>query len=129
MSPRDEAELLDQTIKLAQLNRWAVCHFRPAKTRSGWRTAIQGHIGFPDIVLARAGVVLLRELKGPKGRLAPEQADWARQISGEPHWSEQRFTARLSERATALFDVWRPDDWEPLIIPVLTAGQAARRPA
>jgi len=120
VSPRNETELLDQTVELAILNRWAVCHFRPARTRTGWRTAIQGHIGFPDIVISRRGVTLFRELKGPKGSLSPEQRDWARQINGDPHWTELGRRVDDSVR-TDLFDVWRPADFEPLIVPTLTA--------
>lgn len=118
MPPRNETELLDQTIELAMLNRWAVCHFRPARTRSGWRTAIQGHIGFPDLVLARNGAVLFRELKGPKGALSPEQRDWARQIVGS---SGPVTTPPDGWRMLAVFDLWRPADWDALIVPTLTA--------
>jgi hypothetical protein len=103
------------------LNRWACCHFRPARTGTGWRTAIQGHTGFPDIVLARAGVVLLRELKGPKGALSPEQRDWARQI--DPAWGTPA-VAGGAHRVWSAFDLWRPADWDTLIIPTLTARQS-----
>ena len=120
---RTEQELLDATIDLAMLNRWAVCHFRPARTRTGWRTAVQGHIGFPDLVLSRSGVVLFRELKGPKGALSPEQRDWARQL--DPAWRGEAGERVRGPAGVPAFDVWRPDDWEPLIVPTLTARRAA----
>ena len=120
MSPRNEQELLDDTIDLAMRCKWACCHFRPARTRRGWRTAIQGHIGFPDLVLARAGVVLFRELKGDRGRLSSEQRDWGKQI--DPWWwGEVGSSERL---VLGAFDVWRPSDWTPLIVPTLTARAA-----
>lgn len=119
MSPRSEQELLDQTIQLATLQGWLVHHDRPARTAHGWRTAVQGHAGFPDLVLARSGVVLIRELKGPAGHLASAQIDWASELTGEG-WVG-RNTYRLAERRTALFDIWRPEDFEPLIVPTLTA--------
>lgn len=80
MPPRTEQELLDQTVELARICRWAVTHARPARTSKGFRTAIQGHPGAPDLLLARNGVVWLWELKGPTGRLTSEQRDWARQL-------------------------------------------------
>lgn len=115
-----EAQFLDRVVDLAERTGWAVHHDRPAR-RAGakWATAIQGHAGFPDLVLARRGVVLFRELKGYQasgriGRLSSEQRDWAAQLAGparyEPH-----------DRLTALFDVWTPDDWDPVIVPTLTA--------
>jgi hypothetical protein len=120
MTPRSEQELLDATVDLAMHCRWAVCHFRPARTRTGFRTAIQGHAGFPDLVLARNGVVLFRELKGydSRGRLGkvtPEQRDWAKQIA--PGWTPG---GAEMPRQVPLFDVWTPDDW-PLILATLTA--------
>lgn len=125
-----EEDLLAATIKLAWDWRWACCHFRPARTRKGYRTPIQGHKGFPDLVLAKGGVLLLRELKGPKGRVQGEQLDWGQQI--QPEWSERltrdiaaRCEPRLAfeYRSQLRFDVWRPVDWEPLIIPTLTASR------
>jgi hypothetical protein len=102
-----------------------VHHDRPAR-RAGnnWATAIQGHAGFPDLVLARAGVVLFRELKGydkngRMGRLSSEQRDWATQLTQPDD--------ELVERAGWQFDVWTPDDW-PLIVATLTA-KAERRTA
>lgn len=117
MSPRNEQELLDQTIQLAMLNRWAVMHQRPARTRNGYRTAIQGHAGFPDLVLARRGQTLFRELKGPHGKLTPEQRDWARQLA--PLWRED---VEEDWRTSCRFDIWRPQDWVTLIVPTLTVS-------
>lgn len=134
MAPRTERELLDAVVDLAEHCRWAVHHDRPARTGAGWRTAIQGAAGFPDLVLARGGVVLFRELKGfdvrgRMGRLSSEQRDWGEQLC--PGWKRARDMAAgeadQSWRRDLDFDVWTPDDWDPLIVPTLTAK--ARVPA
>ena len=124
MTPRTEQQLLDATVDLAMHCGWAVHHDRPAR-RAGhrWATAIQGHAGFPDLVLARRGVVLFRELKGYQangrlGRLSSEQRDWGRQI--DPAWPGSVPRHDCHERRTLPFDVWTPDDW-PLIVATLTA--------
>jgi hypothetical protein len=96
-----EAPFVDRVVDLAKRTGWLVTHFRPARTQRGYRTAIQGHKGFPDVVLARDGVVLFRECKTDTGRLAPEQRAWL---------------AALPDAA-----VWRPRDWDDVIVPTLTA--------
>jgi hypothetical protein len=131
MAPRTEAELLDATIDLATHCGWAIHHDRPARRAgTGWATAIQGHAGFPDLVLARRGVVLFRELKGYQasgrlGRLSSEQRDWAQQLGWTPEARDavMQFTGHglANPRFAWLFDVWTPDDWDPLIIPTLTS--------
>lgn len=106
MSPRTETELLDAIVDLARLKRWSCHHDRPSRRAgSGWATAIQGHAGFPDLVLARNGVVLFRELKGFQGRLSAEQRDWGKQLG-------------------AAFAVWTPADWD-LIVATLSAKATA----
>lgn len=131
MSPTSEQELLDAVVDLAMLNRWAVCHFRPAKTQRGWRTAIQGHIGFPDLVIARKGVVLFRELKGYNargrlGQLSSEQRDWANQLGGFGVVSRAGETpAAARVRALPIFDLWIPDDLDTVIVPTLTGRASA----
>jgi hypothetical protein len=64
-------------IELAKFRQWSVVHFRQARTMHGWATAIQGDAGFPDLVLARRGVVIHAELKTEKGRMTKAQAAWA----------------------------------------------------
>lgn len=75
-----EAQFQSAVIDLAHYRGWLVHHTRAARTEKGWRTPIQGDAGFCDLVLARAGVVLLVELKAEKGRLSPEQKRWASQL-------------------------------------------------
>lgn len=88
-----EADLQNAVIELAYLRGWRVTHFRPAKVReSQWVTPIQGHPGFPDLVLARDGVVLIAELKRVSGRVSPMQKLWALHLGG-------------------IYRLWTPQDW------------------
>jgi hypothetical protein len=87
-----EAEFQEKVIARARARRWLVHHTRPCQRADGsWTTPVQGHDGFPDLVLAREGVVLFRELKTDSGRLTEAQR----------HWLETLPDAGL----------WRPGDW------------------
>lgn len=91
-----EAEFTRQVIKLAKLYGWRVAHFRPAMTKNGWRTPVQGDgAGFPDLVLVRGSVVLWVELKVGKNYLTAEQEEWMMAIGA----------------AGQAVYVWRPADW------------------
>lgn len=91
-----ESDFQRQVLQFAVLRSWRVVHFRPARVtirgQETYRTATQGHTGFPDLVIARKGVVIHAELKTEKGRLSDDQKKW-RDALGE--------TWRL----------WRPSDW------------------
>jgi hypothetical protein len=87
-----EDDLQERIIEAAEANGWRVVHHRPAKTAKGWRTAVQGHAGFPDLVLARDGVVIVAELKSRTGRPSADQKRWLAALGVH---------ARL----------WRPADW------------------
>lgn len=94
--PMREADWTRTVIETAQLNSWRVAHFRPAQTAKGWRTPMSGNAGFPDLVLARGGDVLLAELKVASGRLSHEQRLWLDHLG--PHGC-----------------VWRPADIDAVI--------------
>lgn len=55
---------------------WRHVHWRPAKTKHGWRSPFTGDTGFPDYVFAKDGDVLALELKGDGDPLRPGQLDW-----------------------------------------------------
>lgn len=86
-----EDVVLGAIVEHAQARGWLVAHFRPALTGRGYRTAMQGDVGFVDLVLARDGVVFCWEVKGwqhRKGR-RPElgrptlaQQAWVEQLRG-----------------------------------------------
>lgn len=87
-----EGELQQNVIDMAHAFGWLVSHARPARTAKGWRTATQGDVGAPDLLLARSGVVLHIELKTERGKLSVGQREWA----AEMEWS---------------YIVWLPSDW------------------
>lgn len=87
-----EDELQDRILQAAELYGWRVVHHRPARTNDGWRTPMSGHPGFPDLVLARDGVVIIAELKSRKGKPTPSQELWLDALGHH---------GRL----------WRPADW------------------
>src|SRR5438045_1363488 len=69
-------------MDVAILHGWRVSHSRPARTAKGWRTAVQGHIGAPDLLLARDGDVILAELKRNDTYPTREQREWLRHLGG-----------------------------------------------
>jgi hypothetical protein len=80
-----ESDFTRTVIDIARTYKWKVSHFLPAPTAKGWRTPVQGDIGFPDLALARDGVLLLAELKARRGKLRPEQIEW-RDAIGPEHY-------------------------------------------
>lgn len=94
--PMSEDELLSNVLDLCKLLHLRTAHFRPAKTARGWRTAVQGDgSGFPDLVIAGPGGLLIRELKSATGRSTAEQTAW-----------------HVALRAAGVdVCVWFPDDW------------------
>lgn len=92
-----EGEFQDAVIDVAHHYRWLVYHARAVRLASGrWGVPMQGDPGLPDLVLARAGVLLLRELKTDTGDVEPQQERWL--------------------QAAGLFaEVWRPSDWQRII--------------
>ncbi len=94
-----ESQLQTAIIDVAKLLGWRVMHQRPARRLDGsWRTAVEGHEGFPDLVLLRPPRLIFAELKSKKGALTQDQAIWLNSFracgpSIETH-------------------EWRPIDWE-----------------
>lgn len=133
--PLTEEQFLQQIIDLAQATGWLVYHARPARKGLSvaalkahveciggvnvvplaailgllktvkWRTALQGDVGFPDLVLCRPPVVLFIECKSQGGRVTAGQADWLRFLSLCPHIQTH---------------LWTPQNW-PEIEALLTA--------
>ena len=86
-------------IDLAHVHSWRVAHFRPAMTKQGWRTAVQGDgAGFPDLVLVRGNRLLFAELKSVKGKVSPDQKTW---LQG------------LREACSEVY-LWRPSDYDEI---------------
>lgn len=94
-----EADFQRRLIDAARLAGFRVAHFRPALTRSGrWATPMQGDKGFPDLVLAKDGRVLVAELKTDIGRTTPEQREWLAALGGHGRlWRPQHWQAVLQD--------------------------------
>ncbi|HEY9354659.1 MAG TPA: VRR-NUC domain-containing protein [Nocardioides sp.] len=100
-----EADFTTWVIQTAQWHGWMASHFRTARTAQGWRTALEGHKGFPDVVLARDGEVIFAELKTDTGRIRPDQKKW------------------LAELGPAAV-VWRPRDRDTVLARLSTPRTA-----
>ncbi len=73
-----ENAFLKTVLAVARLYRWRAIHIRPAWSKKGWKTPIQGpgSKGFPDLVLLKGKRLLFRELKTDRGKLSLEQIGW-----------------------------------------------------
>lgn len=72
-----EADCQASIVKAAELAGWLVHGERPAPGRRGeWRTHLQGHRGFPDLVLVRPPRILFVELKRKPNKVEPDQQVW-----------------------------------------------------
>ena len=88
-----ESDFQRRVIDYARLCGWRVHHSRPVRLPSGRHaTPLQGHRGFPDLALARRGVVILAELKQDGRYPEPDQRAWRDAIGRQ--WR-----------------LWRPADW------------------
>lgn len=106
-----EAQFQKAVIELARLLNWKCAHFRPARTKHGWRTPVAADgKGFVDLVLVRERVIWA-EVKRDKGKLRSEQEQW-----------RQALTAAGQE-----WYCWRPSDWDQ-VVETLTRREAVPAP-
>lgn len=91
-----ETELQGAVIELATWAKWLVHHTRPARTSEGWRTPVQGHVGFPDLILARGHRLIVAELK---------------RQGAKPTEAQQLWLATIAETPAVEVHVWRPSNW------------------
>jgi hypothetical protein len=96
LKPASEAGFLKAVLDYAALRGWKSAHFRPARTESGWRTAVQGDgKGWPDLFLVRGNRAVAAELKMPGKKPSQEQEAWI---------------AALRMTAVETF-LWWPESW------------------
>jgi hypothetical protein len=77
-----EAECQKAIVEAAMIAGWRVHAERTSRTQSGgYATAIQGHAGFPDLVLVRGDRVMVVELKRKPNRVEDEQRAWLDALS------------------------------------------------
>lgn len=92
---RDFARWLNDAAKMFN---WRFAHFRPARTKYGWVTPMEGDEGFIDYVLVRPPRLILAELKRIRrpSEVSPGQKTWLTMLGAVPNvevylWSpEQR---------------------------------------
>lgn len=100
-APVPERDLQRTIVELAHLTGWRVHHVRTAANQRGrWETPIQGDPGFPDLVLAKPGRLVIAELKSDTGKLSPDQEAWLATLSS---------VVRVSPGFEV--HIWRPCDW------------------
>lgn len=97
-----EAEFQALVIDYARLKKWRVHHTRPAMTKHGWATPLQGDKGFPDLCLARNGEVVFLELKSETGQLTGDQQAWlleldSREGTHQVYWFRPSEWKRIEE--------------------------------
>ena len=75
-----EEQFKAQVLDLATRHDWLIHHDRPAMTSKGWRTAIEGTAGFPDLCMVnvkqRPARLIMAELKSEDGKMTADQALW-----------------------------------------------------
>jgi hypothetical protein len=113
-------DLVDAIVEMSGHLGWLRCHFRPARTNRGYRTALQGDAGFPDLVLVREDDrrLIFAEVKGDGDRIRPEQQRWLDALgdvarSLVPTEETREGFGEWSAAQTAELDVrlWTADDW------------------
>jgi len=106
MTAPTEAECQTTIVEAAHLGGFLVHHARPARTDKGWRTPLQGDAGFPDLVLAGHGRVIVVELKRRPNKLTPAQVRWQREL----------LAADVDYRL-----LWMPDDLTAFVAELIAA--------
>ena len=101
-----EAQLQDAVIALARARGWRVHH-----DRGDYRQTIQGDPGFPDLVLARAGLVIFAELKAQGQSPSGAQQGWLRHLGWIGSPENYRLLMSPPEYVAV---VWRPSDWRTI---------------
>ena len=79
-----EQDFQDALIARAKTQGWLVFHARRSSMDGRWATHLQGHPGFPDLVLARRGRLLFLELKTMRGRTTDGQRRWLAELAQVP---------------------------------------------
>jgi VRR-NUC domain-containing protein len=95
-----ERAFQDSILEALAVYQWRAIHVRPCRTKTGWRTAVQGPgaTGWPDVLAVREERVLVAELKAMGGRLRSDQEEWL---------------AALRRTAVEVY-VWTPGDWDEI---------------
>lgn len=77
-----EEECEDAIVAAATALGYYVHAERRSRSSKGWRTAIKGMAGWPDLVIVGHGRIIVRELKRKPNRPSPEQMLWLEALRG-----------------------------------------------
>lgn len=89
-----EREFQTAVMETARLFKWRCVHFRPAVTKHGWRTALEGDAGFPDCLFLRGETLLAVELKAGGRKPTAEQTAWLEAFARVPGCRAAVWTTR-----------------------------------
>lgn len=101
-----EDDLLTAIVEAAEFLGWRVHHDRRSD-----KALQQGHAGFPDLVMARKGIVIFAELKASRQRLGAEQFAWMQALG----WMAGENATGLSGLGRVNLRVWWPEDLDRAI--------------
>jgi hypothetical protein len=97
----DEQSFQAVVVETARLAGWRVAHFRPARTKYGWKTPVTADgAGWPDLVLVRPPRIIFAELKSEQGKVTPNQTEWLDVL-------------RLLPQVETF--LWRPSNWDAVV--------------
>lgn len=91
--PVDEKDFMAEVVKRAKALGWLVYHTYSSR---------KSQPGFPDLVLLRAGVMVVAELKTEKGKTTAEQDTWLEAFHN---------LAAVAAVSNVRVFLWRPQDW------------------
>jgi hypothetical protein len=93
--------LLQQVLDLAEWCGWRCYHQRPARTlHGGWKTALMGSPGFPDLTMVRPPRLIMAEIKSPGDKPTADQQAWLDELVGVPGIEAY---------------CWWPKDWDQIV--------------
>lgn len=93
-----EDDCEDTIIAAATRGGWLVHAERKSRSNKGWRTAIKGHAGFPDLILISPDhrTIIVAELKRKPNKVEPRQWTWLDAFSDFAWWWGHDATGLIS---------------------------------
>lgn len=96
-------------IGAMKLFGWRFAHFRPARTKYGWTTAMEGDKGWPDLVAVRPPRLIIAELKPTAVGRRPSEVTM-------PSDEQAAWLTLLGEVPGVETYVWRPEQLDAILM-------------